>query len=112
MLGIEWLAGLLEGEGSFHTSINRAGARPRISVAMTDKDVMERVARELETKVLGPYPHGPDGKYQPMYNVAVAGKRALGVMLTLYPEMGQRRRQQIKAVLSYWEHSGKEADVL
>lgn len=46
---IIWLAGLLEGEGCFNYRADRKQAR--ISVEMTDQDVLERVAGLFGTKV-------------------------------------------------------------
>jgi hypothetical protein len=42
---IFWLAGLLEAEGSFVAAPPSDPKRPRISLAMTDADIVERVSR-------------------------------------------------------------------
>jgi hypothetical protein len=49
---IAWLAGLLEGEGSFMRGKRKDA--PGISLAMTDRDVVERAAKLLRTKCMGP----------------------------------------------------------
>ena len=40
-----WLVGLLEGEGSFMPAPPSEPTRPRISIQMTDEDVLSRVAQ-------------------------------------------------------------------
>lgn len=43
-----WLAGLLEGEGTF--DLHR-GKYPRVRVGMTDRDVVGRAATLMDTRV-------------------------------------------------------------
>ena len=95
-----WLGGLLEGEGCFSWSRNHGCYIPRIHVGMVDKDIMERVASKLGTKVNGPYDKG----HQPVYVAIAQGTKALATMLTVFPEMGIRRRRRIEHILTAWEH--------
>jgi len=92
-----WLAGLLEGEGSFdfqcRTSENRNG-RIRIQLATTDYDVAERVAYMLGVKVNGPYKQSGIGKL-PTYRVMKSGVRIFPLWSRLYPLMGKRRQEQM-----------------
>lgn len=46
---ILWLAGLLEGEGCFNYRADRKQAR--VTVEMTDRDIIERVARLFDTNI-------------------------------------------------------------
>jgi hypothetical protein len=48
---LSWLAGLLEGEGSFVAGKLSKARQPRIAVAMTDRDIIERVANMLDVSV-------------------------------------------------------------
>ena len=48
---LHWLAGLLEGEGSFLKPLPSEQLRPIVQVHMTDKDVMDHLARLLGTTV-------------------------------------------------------------
>jgi len=45
---IAWVAGILEGEGSF----SRSHRTVRISLEMCDRDIVERVAAHWQTRVL------------------------------------------------------------
>lgn len=100
---IAWLAGLLEGEGCFLlTGPNKTS--PRISLNMTDKDIVERVAaltgvksihiRERRSK-------NPNHKDQ--WCLCIGGNRAIGVMQTIYTFMGTRRKAKIRDVIAVWK---------
>ncbi len=89
-----WLAGWMEGEGTFQL----AGAQKvtaHIAVSSTDRDVVERAAKILDT-VVHEY-KTPKGN--PLYRVYLNSVRAVDVMIQLYPLMGSRRREQILSVL-------------
>ena len=49
---LTWLAGLLEGEGSFLKAPPSDPNCPRISLEMTDKDVVERAALLMQGKAV------------------------------------------------------------
>lgn len=91
-----WVAGLLEGEGSFDS-----GGRPgglRIQVAMTDLDVLERLAQVVGTgTVNGPYKY--QAKQKPYWRWTVRGTWAMILAARIRPNMGARRRQRITALL-------------
>lgn len=100
-----WLAGLLEGEGSFTFAAATVASTGyvkhnfRISVASTDLDIVERVADLLKTRVRGPY----RGKaHHKQYWTTSLGARddVLQMCRRLRPLMGQRRQGQIDAVLA------------
>jgi hypothetical protein len=93
-----WLAGLLEGEGSF---INNRSARlsyPVIKVEMCEQEVIERAARLLDTRVWA-VPPGTEG-WRPTYVAQIAGHRAAEWMRALRPYMSLRRTAAIDAALS------------
>ena len=101
-----WLAGLLEGEGSFdyqcRESEQRHG-RPRIQFASTDHDIAVRVAALFKKRVNGPYrAYGGQLNKKPMYKVLLSGPRAVGLMFTLWSILGTRRREQIKVSVARW----------
>jgi hypothetical protein len=105
-----WLAGLLEGEGSFIvTSKKRERAygtwqqiTVRIQIAMIDRDVIGKVAALLGTGVWKKAPSDP--KYQMQYATHASGPRACAVMTSVRPYMGSRRREQIDhALLAFRE---------
>src|SRR5205807_7307521 len=98
MNDVHWLAGLLEGEGSFvvrHTWHPRKPIQyhsPRIQVSMLDGDVIKRVAKILGTNsTIGT--KCPGGRTTVAY---ANGDLAVSWMMTLYPLMGMRRRAKIQ----------------
>jgi hypothetical protein len=106
-LDLHWLAGLLEGEGAFQRPPPTKPATPRVSVEMTDPDVLERVARILEAHV-APLTVRNSGVWKPSYIVAVHGERAAQLMRQLRPLMGERRQGQIDAALEVRERSPQQ----
>jgi hypothetical protein len=89
-LDLHWLAGLLEGEGSFMPGEPSSPNAPRISLAMTDFDIVRRAADLLGIKSVGEY-EGKNG-WQTSYSFHLKGNRAIAVMRQLYPLMGARRK--------------------
>ena len=90
-----WLAGLLEGEGTF--DLHR-GRYPRIRVGMTDRDVVGRAATLMGASVrlsLKPAPNAAT------WHAEVSGPRAVALMEDLLPLMGARRSSKIAAVLGH-----------
>lgn len=88
-----WLAGLLEGEGTF--DLHR-GKYARVRVAMTDRDVVGRAATLLGARVrlsLKPAP------YQATWHAEVSGEKAVEVMQAVLPFMGSRRSGKIASIL-------------
>jgi len=104
LVDLHWLAGLLEGEGSFIVGPPSARNQPRISISMTDEDVILRVAKLFGVA----HVHGrrATGKahWKPAFQVQLRGRRGVELMRELRPLMGERRREQIdRAVASYVE---------
>ena len=100
---IAWLAGFLEGEGSFLVRSDRKPHTPRIAFGTTDQDVGKKAAKLLGVKLNGPYIKHQDRK--PVYEVSVTGFHAASWMMTLYVLMGKRRKAAIKAALKVWRSS-------
>jgi hypothetical protein len=95
-----WLAGLLEGEGSFVAGPPSAPRSPAVQIWMTDRDVMDRVGALLGVAVMV-VPSRRAG-WRTAYSVRMRGSRAVLWMHLLRPLMGERRRKQIdQAVASY-----------
>ena len=99
---IAWLAGLLEGEGSFFMSrCPNKGVMysyPCIVVDMTDRDVIDRVAGFFGTKVY-PYKNLKRPEHKEIYKSMISGSRAVEFMQMLLPWMGVRRSAKIKELL-------------
>jgi len=98
-IDLAWLAGLFEGEG--YIGIKRG--RLVLVLSMTDKDVVQRAhtiahvgvmyERKQRTKT---------GKQVWMWTVTRI-EHAAGLAMTLYPLLGERRRQRIKEALASWK---------
>lgn len=88
-----WLAGLLEGEGSFDLHRQRY---PRIRVAMTDRDVVGRAASLMGSSIR--LTLRTDGN-KATYHAEISGGKASAIMLELLPYMGSRRSSKIADIL-------------
>ena len=101
---IAWLAGLLEGEGSFIAARFGSHSYPRISVTMGDRDVLERAM------TLMPGSHLYDANdsrfaergWNEAWMVRLNGPPAAEIMNAVRPWMGQRRTSTIERVLRAW----------
>ena len=92
-----WIAGLLEGEGSF--LINRGTASyPVLKVEMCEREVIARVADLLDTRVWVETSRAEG--WRPTYVAQIAGHRAAMWMRALRPLMGIRRKTAIDAALA------------
>ena len=101
---IVWLAGFLEGEG-FFTLVDGKGLL--MAADSTDRDVVEHAAKIIGMpKIYGPYGNGISKNtgvpHKLKYRVQANGKRAASWMMTLFPLMGTRRREQMKVCLRAW----------
>lgn len=95
-----WLAGLLEGEGSFVVSYQPNGKGvPRVVLKMTDRDVVQRVANLWQSTLLGPYTYENAGHRKGAWVTQVSGRKAETMMIMLYPHMGARRRARIAELI-------------
>ncbi len=98
-----WLAGLLEGEGSFVPPPPSAPNQPAIQVAMTDEDVIARVAELFDVQYYRW--QRKNTTYKASYQTQLRGSRAVTYMRQLYPLMGERRQEQIdRALATYAVH--------
>lgn len=100
-----WIAGLLEGEGSFYVAkpnLTQHCSAALISIVMTDLDIIERAASILGggSKI---YVYNSKKRNKTSYKFAVTGSDlAIEWMNALYPLMGNRRQQKIKEITDYW----------
>ena len=85
-----WLAGLLDGEGSFTESKGRF----KVSIETTDLDVVRRVAIIFGSKVYI-RPRSLQGLCKPSYETCATGQKAIDWMYYLYPLLCRRRQGQI-----------------
>jgi hypothetical protein len=102
-----WLAGLLEGEGSFMKGTPSHPESHRIHVNMTDKDVIAKAAEVMGVNPFGPYKRtGRDAQYKPRYYAILVGAKSIELMKLLRPLMGQRRQGQIDEVIASYAPKG------
>jgi intein/homing endonuclease len=92
-----WLAGLIEGEGSFTIARVKQNAYPRLFIEMTDRDVIEGVA-----ELIGGTPHErkiKTVKHKQTYRISVSGVLCKAVARAVLPFMYSRRAQRISQLL-------------
>lgn len=105
-LDLYWLAGLMEGEGSFglhHPKREKEKgypAAPKLQLKMTDEDVMQKAANIFDVKLYGPYSNSGNRKDYWMIQLSVS--KAVPWMRLLLPLMGSRRQDKIKETLEYY----------
>ena len=97
---IAWAAGLFEGEGT----ITLCSGRARLAIKMTDEETVLRFYKTIGAgKVYGPYPNRAgekDGYARSDYWLwLVEGKEAAEVAMSLYPWLGQVRRDRVDEVM-------------
>ena len=103
---VAWLAGLLEGEGSF-MRLKRQGGRPdhgRVSVFMTDRDVLERVVAITGCGNVRQVVNRGNLGSKPIFCWMTSRLRDVEtICLAVRPFMGVRRTAAIDSVLSLCE---------
>lgn len=105
-----WLAGLLEGEGSFLAGPPSHPRQPAIAIDMTDLDVIQKAANLLEVNYIQRIKK-KNPKWKPSFSVRKRGLAALELMKVLRPLMGKRRQEQIdRAIASYERLAGPRTD--
>lgn len=93
-----WLAGLLEGEGSFIPGPPSAANRPQMQIEMVDEDIIARVATMFDVSYHQGRPATPTR--QQTFVVCKRGRKAIALMQSLRPWMGVRRTGQIDKSIS------------
>lgn len=100
---IAWLAGLLEGEGSFLFAPPSSPNCPRLVISMTDLDVIEKVARCFGVQYIKNDRRNPE-KWKTSYLVQLSGHSAMNMMRLVYPHMGERRKKRIEEILEKYQN--------
>jgi hypothetical protein len=94
-----WLAGLLDGEGSFGAPARHG---MKIQLRMSDRDTVERAASFLGVGPASIRTEVRSARWKTMYRFDVCGPGAAGWMMMLYPFLSGRRQERVRAVLAYW----------
>ena len=95
-----WLAGILEGEGTFMSGPPSEPNSPIARICMTDRDVVARAALLLGRAVT-PVP-ARQADYKPPYLAQVKGHDAVGLMRAVRPVLGPDRQNQVDRALKSW----------
>lgn len=99
---LAWAAGIIEGEGTIHVRNRGTHQTVVLGVTMSDLDVLEHLRGVLGVgTIVGPYQQRPGVKPLWHWNVTCARHVAAAVM-TLYPLLHERRREQVRKVLAAW----------
>lgn len=99
-----WLAGLLEGEGSFMAGPPSSPNQPRVAVQMTDRDVIARVANLFGVVYFQARQDSRNPAWKVYFGVCLKGRPAVDLMTLLRPLMGGRRQCQIDLALASFEN--------
>lgn len=103
---LHWLAGLLEGEGSFLHGPPSKPNCPAIVLHMTDLDVVERAAALMGTTSIV-RPKARATHHKPSYLVKVTNRKAIELMKRLKPILGDRRRKRIEDIVARYNIDGQ-----
>lgn len=98
-----WIAGLLEGEGTFY--VRGGGHSPVIQVMMTDSDIVIRLAKLMNAHRVTENAKKTKAD-KSIYRVVVYGESAYKTMKLIYPLMGLRRKEQIGKCFDIIEDKG------
>lgn len=92
-----WLAGILEGEGSFMCGPPSDPRQPRIGIQTTDEDVIRHVQLLIGGTVAEVSRQREH--HRRTWTLKLKGLDAIIIMQRLRPLMGKRRREQIELAL-------------
>lgn len=97
---IAWLAGLLEGDGSFELAKNGPNTvAPTLRVAMLDQDIVERVSVLFGNTPVYTY-NTPKGD-KTMYRTQISKQAILQPILeSILPYLGIRRKEQANEMIN------------
>jgi hypothetical protein len=99
-----WLAGWLEGEGSFVRPPPSSPRSPRVAGGTSDRDVAEEVARLL--RVRPSLVRKRRDHWSEHWRFMLRGGRAITLMQAIKPTMGKRRQGQITAAIDRARDAG------
>ena len=102
---INWVAGFLEGEGSFGVAYHKKRSPTHMktsvaSAAQKQRQPLDKLQSLVGGKVYGPRANG-------MHQWRATAERARGIMMTLFGLLSPRRKRQVQKVLSENWHLSK-----
>jgi hypothetical protein len=95
-----WAAGFVEGEGTFGAGRNSTGTWLHFDISQVELEPLLRLQKCLGGRIYGPYRKHPQRK--PIYQMSIAP--AAGAMMTLWPLMSKKRKDQIASALKKWRN--------
>jgi hypothetical protein len=95
---LAWVAGILEGEGTFYIDYKGSNPQIKVNLAMMDEDVVQEV---FDIVKIGRF-YGPSKKGMWTWQINKQTEAA-AFMMTIYPLMRDRRKEKIKACLKEWK---------
>lgn len=95
-----WLAGILEGEGTFMSAPPSSPSSPVARICMTDRDTVARAADLLERAVVPV--RARKEHYRPPYVTQIKGTEAVALMRAVRSVLGPERQRQIDHVVNGW----------
>lgn len=111
---LAWLAGIFEGEGTIRWTkaapkrddgSHPGGQSLDLSIAMTDEDVLRRVAEIAGVgKVFGPYQPKPETR-KPIFTYKVTGANGYALIVAIFQWLHSRRKEQALATIKQWSNS-------
>src|SRR5271167_1416346 len=102
---LNWIAGWLEGEGTFY--IGKNGTAAIIQAFSTDRDVIEYAVKLCGAKkvhYIKPRKHPNGWMSSEGWRLHLESEDAISLMKQIHPLMCQRRKEKISEVLSAWEN--------
>ena len=101
---VAWLAGILEGEGSFLSARTGIYRYPQVQMTMCDRSVLERAMDLMPSSriYVDTDKRGIERGWSEAWMVKVNGPPAASVMNAVLPWMGSRRTSAIERALSAW----------
>ena len=101
-VNLGWIAGFLEGEGSFIAPHNS----PRVSACQVQREPLERLQELLGGSISVRTRTGSRFKNaQPSHDWHASGSLAIQIMLTIFSLMSPRRRVQISESVNKWRQA-------
>lgn len=100
MLDLAWAAGIIEGEGSF--TLESCGTSGRITVSQKDPELLYRLQALFGGSVKCRKPRSSNiYTNSDIYEWAVYGATAIGLMLTIFTWLTRRRRDQCRPIIEH-----------
>jgi len=101
---IYWAAGFLDGEGAFIKPERYARGRSGlvVSASQSGRELLERLQRLFGGSISLAFKAGQHTHKRDHFHWRIRGMHGAALMMTLYPLLSSRRREQIRSALAIW----------